>query len=249
MNVVHLTAVHHEISDPRGGRVGRKRDARTSAILDEAMRILAGEGLEALTLGRLARSLDLVPAALYRYFASKDALIAALQRRAVSAVHARLRTAIGAAEARAARSSPETSAVAKLLAAARAYLALPRTDPEAYFLVALLVGDPRHLVSDEESRRTAPLLLALLAEVNELFRRAAELRALSEGDGTQRTLAFWAVLQGALSLEKARRIAPAFPSASAVAGSAVASMLVGWGAPATTVRRAERLADEKKGRS
>lgn len=232
------------------GRLEQKRDARTSAILDEAMAILAAEGLDALTLARLGKSLGLVPAALYRYFPSKDALLATLQRRAIGVIHGELRDALAGIDALTARTSADVAALAKLLGAAGCYLDLPRTQPQAFFLVALLVGDPRPLVSDDEARRTAPLLLALLRDVDALFRAAEEHGALAKGESASRTLAFWALVQGALSLEKARRIAPSFTPASEVAGSALAAMLVGWGASPAHVKRAQRLLEsgEKKGR-
>ena len=226
-------------------RVERKRDARTSAILDEAMGILASEGLDALTLGRLARALDVVPAALYRYFDSKDALLAALQRRAVALIHERMREAHAALDERLERTTPDVAALAKLLGTAEFYLALPKTEPETFFLVALLVGDPRPLLSIEEGKRTAPLLLALLADVDALFRTAVDTLAIAKGESFERTLAFWAVLQGALALQKARRIAPALPSADDVAIGAIGSMLTGWGADASAVRRAKRLLESK----
>lgn len=246
MNVVHEIAPQGE-----AGRVERKRDARAAAILDEAMAVLAAEGLEALTLARLGKSLGVVPAALYRYFPSKDALLAALQRRAIGVIHAGLRDAFSDLDALASRASPEVATLAKLLGGARFYLDLPRTHPQAFFLVALLVGDPRPLVSDEEARRTAPLLLELLRDVDEVFRAAEGCGALDKGESASRTLAFWAQLQGALSLEKARRIAPSFLSATEVAMSAVAAMLVGWGASAAHVKRAERMLEngEKKARA
>jgi len=239
---------HGLTDDP--GRVERKREARTSAILDEAMAILAREGLDALTLGRLAKSLGYVPAALYRYFDSKDALLAALQRRAVGEIHEGLVEAERALDddIGAARPTPSVAILTKLVGGARYYLDLPRTHPEAAFLVALLMGDPRPLLSDEESRKTAPLLLALIADVEAMFRTAegeAGGRALSKGNSVERTLAFWAALSGALSLEKARRIAPALPSSVEVGRVAVRALLIGWGAPAGDVERAERLADSR----
>lgn len=240
--------VHVDVPVEAPGRVEQKRDARASAILDEAMAVLAAEGLEALTLARLGKSLGVVPAALYRYFPSKDALLAALQRRAVGTIHAGLRAALVELDTLTVRTSPEVAILAKLLGAARFYLDLPRTEPQAFFLVAILVGDPRPLLSDDESRRTAPLLLALLRDVDEMFRLAEDRGALDKGESASRTLAFWALLQGALSLEKARRIAPSFMSAADVAASAVAAMLVGWGATAAHVKRAQRILDngEKK---
>lgn len=236
--------MHHE-----SGRVERKRDARTSAILDEAMRILTAEGLDALTLGRLARSLDVVPAALYRYFDSKDALLSALQRRAITRIHARMRDGLVLLERRARTLPPDVAILAKLLGVADLYLSLPRTEPQAQFLVALLLGDPRPLLSEDEGTRTAPLLLALLGDVDALFRQAADGKALARGDSFERTLAFWAILQGSLALEKVRRIAPTLPPSRVIAIDAVAVMLSGWGADASAIRRAQRVVGGSRSRS
>lgn len=241
--------VSHELTE-EPGRVERKREARTSAILDEAMAILARDGLEALTLGHLAKSLGYVPAALYRYFDSKDSLLAAMQRRAITEIHGGLGEAERALDlaVEAAGAAPGVAILAKLLGGARYYLELPRTHPEAAFLVALLMGDPRPLLSDEESRQTAPLLLALIADVEAMFRTAegdAGGRELSPGNSVERTLAFWAALSGALSLEKARRIAPALPSPADIGGVAVKALLVGWGATPGDVEQAEKIVDAK----
>ena len=49
----------------------RRRRARIEAILDESMSILLNEGADALTMRRLADSLDLTAGAIYRYFPGK----------------------------------------------------------------------------------------------------------------------------------------------------------------------------------
>jgi AcrR family transcriptional regulator len=250
MNVGHVMTTTTDTEPP--GRVELKREARTSAILDAAMAILAAEGLEALTLGRLAKALGYVPAALYRYFDSKDALLAALQRRAVITIHRGFGEAQRAVEPMVVAAPPGIRVLARLLAGARFYLAVPRTDPEAAFLVALLLGDPRPLLSDDESRRTAPMLLALLGDVETIFEAAEACGVLSKGDGLERTLALWAALSGALSLEKVRRIAPALPSSVQIGSVAVEALLVGWGAAPRDVQRASRLiakSSAKKARS
>lgn len=232
MGVIHETSV----------RVAKKREIRTEAILDAAMAIVAKEGLERLTLGRLAETLGYVPAALYRYFGSKDALLAALQRRAVAKIGVTLHSAITAIDERATRESPKVASLAVLVAAARVYSELPATHPDEWFLVAVLLGDPRVLLSDEESQKTMPLLAALLGAVQTRFVRAAEVKALTEGDATSRTIAFWAALQGVQTLAKARRIAPDFPDATAVTEVAISAMLAGWGADPSALDAAKEIA-------
>lgn len=237
MNVVHVLSERGPYA-----RSAEKREARADEILDEAMRLLAADGLERLTLARIGKGLGYVPAALYRYFPSKDALVAALQRRAVAEIRGVLSTARAqaTADSKRRRLPDDAAALYAIVASARAYLELPRTNPEAHLLVAILLGDPRALLSDDEALVTAPLLLALLAEVRELFAQAAALGALEDGDAMARTLAMWASLQGALALAKARRFAQDLPGPVDVGLDATRALLTGWGAPRALLRRIER---------
>ncbi len=57
-----------------------------AAVLDEAMRVLDDDGLDSLTMRRLAERLGVVPMAIYRHVSNKDDLIEALLDRAVSKV-------------------------------------------------------------------------------------------------------------------------------------------------------------------
>ena len=209
MNVVHETS---------STRVLKKRELRSEQILDEAMVVLAQEGIDALTLGRLARALGYVPAALYRYFDSKDALLAALQRRAIVTVGGAMNAALESVDARARDQHEAVASLAGVLEAAKVYVSLPETHPQAWFLVAVLLGG-----------------------IRARFVRAVATGALDPGDATTRTLALWASLQGALTLEKARRIAPELPAAASVAHASVVAMLRGWGAEPTLLERAGAL--------
>ncbi len=238
MNVIHFVNVVHEFVPH-----ARRREDKTEALLDAAMGLLAREGLEAMTLQRVARELGLVTTAIYRYFPSKDALLAALQRRAVRAIHAHFTGVLGALERRLSglRLSPETAALAPILAAARAYVQLPRSQPEAFRLVAVLLGDPRPLIADEEALRTAPLVAAFLADVHALFERAVAARALGREHGPERrTLILWSTLHGLTQLEKLRRLSPDSPDAESLADAAASALLRGFGAEPLHVTRALR---------
>ena len=71
-----------------------RRRARTlTALLDEALRIVEEHGLDGLTMAALAERMDYTTPALYRYFASKGALVAELNRRVLSDVRGALSAA------------------------------------------------------------------------------------------------------------------------------------------------------------
>ncbi|MSP62646.1 MAG: TetR family transcriptional regulator [Myxococcales bacterium] len=226
-------------------RRGRRREVRGEAILDAAMRILATEGLEAVTLQRVGREMDYVAAALYRYFPSKDALLAAMQRRAVTVLHERFAAERVEWEGAMARSIPSVRALGAITAAARFYVDLPRSEPEAWCLVAVLMGDPRRVISNEEAARTAPLLFAFLADVEALFAEAARTEGLAVGEARVRTLVFWATLQGIAQMEKLRSLAPGAPSVSALGMAAVEALLSGWGAERAALRAALRAVERR----
>jgi len=254
---VHLVIVNHILKASAGGaeqaeplgRVAQKRATRSDAILARASELVAAGGLEQLTLQRLGAAMGIVPAALYRYFDSKDALVAALQRRAVAVTHAAFSASQAEVEPSLGKLAPEVAALARLFAAARFYLDLPRTHPEPWLMVATLLGDPRPLVSDDESRQTAPLLGAFLIDVRGLVDAATSAGGLAKGDATLRTMVLWATLHGALVLAKARRVAPELPTPMDVGLGGVHALTLGWGASVDNVKRAARAAQPSKSAS
>ncbi len=219
----------------------RRRDEKTEAILDTAMKLLADEGLEALTLKRVAAELGLVTTALYRYYPSKDALVAALQRRAIAALHQAFREDRARSTGAAARLADDARALAPILAAARFYAALPETLPEPFRLVAILLGDPRTLVGDEEAIKAVPVVGAFLADAAVLFDAAARDGAITRGDAATRTLIFWATLHGRTQMAKLRRVAPDTPGDAELADQAARTFLVGLGASERALDRAARV--------
>src|SRR5436853_399827 len=61
----------------------RRREASVERVVETSMKILTEEGLGALTMHRLAEALDYTVGAVYRYFPSKESLLAELERRVV----------------------------------------------------------------------------------------------------------------------------------------------------------------------
>ncbi|NUO53665.1 MAG: helix-turn-helix transcriptional regulator [Polyangiaceae bacterium] len=214
-------------------------------VVERAMELLEDGGLEALTLARVAESLGYTTTAVYRYFPSKDALVAAMQRQAIREVHERFSSET-LRRTESLEGPAATRSLALLMIAAEIYLALPADEPLAWSLVAVLLGDPRPLLSDEESERAAPVLESFLSAVDGLFHRAAEAEAIERGDARERTLALWAALHGALCLEKARRIVTTTPPSNAIAKPIVRALLLSWGASSARLSAAERLVSKGK---
>ncbi len=162
VNMVHIVNMVHVVTDPPRRTVEERREERIGQILDRAMEIIENEGEGALTLQRLAGSLGMVTTALYRYFSSKDALMAALQRRAIGVVQKHFQARMGAVAGRLSTTAPPTAAIVMLLSIADLYLELPRTHPDLFLLIAVLFGDPRLPFLRRGGDRTAPLLEGFL---------------------------------------------------------------------------------------
>jgi AcrR family transcriptional regulator len=115
--------------------------ARQEEILGAARGLLAGEGVEALTVGRLARALEIKPPSLYKHFASKRELEARLIAEGLEA-HARALEAAGPG----------------LAGIAAAYRAFALENPQLYRLMTERPLPREDLPEGVEARAAAPVL-------------------------------------------------------------------------------------------
>src|SRR6185369_1123314 len=70
--------------EQRPGKRDRKRQLMEQVILDEATELMRADGPAGLTIGALARRLDLSVGGLYRYYPSKGAIMVGLERRSIA---------------------------------------------------------------------------------------------------------------------------------------------------------------------
>jgi len=230
VNTIHLVNdVHTSSESTTGFRQARRRD-RTEQIVTTAMLMLSEGGFEALTINKLARRLKLAPAALYRYFSSKDALIAELQARAIGELERDLFATLE--QWRASRpDDAATAALCDLVGAARFYMDLSRSAPRVFYLLARATADPHRLVDEVAATQVAPPMLALLRNVSTLFVVAETTRALEQSDDpVARAASYWAALHGAAQVQKLGRLAPQVLGGTALGERICTALLRGWGA-------------------
>jgi AcrR family transcriptional regulator len=118
--------------------------ARQRSILDAARTLMAREGVEALTVGRLAQVLEIKPPSLYKHFASKREIETHL-------IAHGLEESAQALEA----------AGEDLLDIAHAYRAYARQNPQLYRLMTERPLPREDLPEGLEARAAAPLVRAL----------------------------------------------------------------------------------------
>ncbi|MCC6621805.1 MAG: TetR/AcrR family transcriptional regulator [Deltaproteobacteria bacterium] len=212
-------------SDPPRERRHQKVHRR---ILEAATEVIVTSGFDALSMNKLAASLDYTPGALYRYVPSKDALIASLVAEVVSEVGARITAAASAL--------PADAPLARVVACARAWRAFSEDDPHRFALVAMMLAAPRVVMQDEA--HVTPAIAAMIEAVRPLARALSDAEragllgpaprlAAAEHD---RALVLFAALQGVLLLRKQAQRAPALVDLDRLFALACKTLLAGWGA-------------------
>jgi AcrR family transcriptional regulator len=163
-------------------------------LIDAAERLFAAHGLEAVTMRQLAGELGVSPMTPYRYFADKDAILAAVRARAFN----RHADALEAAHAAAATGLERSDAVG------RAYVRFALEHPEAYKLMFDV---------EQPNAQTYPDLVA--AGERSRATMTAHLRGLIDssvlqGDPDLIGHMFWSALHGAIQLQLAHMLKPPY---------------------------------------
>jgi AcrR family transcriptional regulator len=243
VKLIYFSAMTHEIVDLDEARhsphVARKRRARILHILRVALEIAHDEGRDVLTLKHLAERLDVTTAALYRYFTSKDALVAELQRAVISALAAttRDRAELADAFARRAGLSEAERVLLGVSVSAFAFEAFSRSAPMEFGILSMDLSAPEFTLPDREAAQVFETAWSALSDLAERLRHAERIGALAPGDASERAVALWASLQGIVQTRKLARSGPDRIDPTRIARGLVPSLLVGWGADQVLVTR------------
>jgi AcrR family transcriptional regulator len=234
--------MRHQIIPP-GPRAGqRQRHADMAVqIVDVAERIVAAEGLDALTMQRLGKELGYRPGALYRYHPSKDAVVAALIGRLVAAIAAAVTAADADAKRLATGADPVDTALIGVAAILAAYLRIAAEQPSLMGLLARFLADPVPVVPDSATLpEVVPAALATLARTAGVFGIARSAGAFAPGDGdAERVIIAWNALHGLVTTRKLGRFGVLDPAR--LARTTAITLLVGFGADLSRATRAVQL--------
>lgn len=245
MNVVQLSSVPDpEATSVHGPSIGareRNRLARHRAYLRAALHIVFEEGLDALTMQRLAREVDASVGSVYTYFPSKGALVAEVQREAIERLAASALVLVGEID-RAADAG--TAPLASVVAFGRFWLTAPRTYPEEMQLLLLLLADVTQSVPAEEAGRVVPAALRLLGLAEERLTAAVGHGALSAGDADRRTIALAASLTGCVQLDTVSQWDPDLLDPVDTGRTVLDGLLLGWGADPSALAEAHAVVDD-----
>ena len=219
----------------------RSRKVRTQRILDTAVRLLVEEGAEALTINGLARELGYVPGALYRYFDSRDHLLAEIQRLVFSHALESFQEGYEALEAELAeRDGAVDAALARVFAISDHFLTFARSYPHKFGFLTSQWGDPRFLEEDA-ARNALAAGRPILELAAEHLAHAVDADVLQAGDSFERAVILWGSLQGLLQLRKVGRVMPELSDVRRLVYDLTESLLIGWGAEQAAVSHVRDL--------
>jgi AcrR family transcriptional regulator len=243
-------------SEPTDRRT-RKRAARRDQLLDLAADLVEAVGVDGVTMAALAEAADYAPASLYTYFASRSALMAALQQRALLTLGRVAEDHLAAIDAALAGSPTPVpgpvAALARLWAFSDLFLAAPEHHPREFRLQQQLLVTPGIEVA-ADAAEVVPTALGVLDVPRRLLTAAVDVAALDAPlagvdpidepvDGAfLRTLAWLVALNGALLADG---LTTGLPTTGAGLGRELtATLLRGWGAEAATLAESRALADD-----
>ncbi len=214
------------------GKVGKweiKRRARRLEILEVAQKLLVNNGLDALSMHLLAKTLSCTPGALYRYFKSRDEILMTLQVQNIewlrSAFDHGRNLCIQDAEL-----EPGGEAILAILASSVMYGSLPEVLPQRFNLITLIAGSTQHVVDDQTGMPAVLATLGMLSDVACYINDAIEEGALSPGQSIRRTTALWTSIHGAAITSKLARFPNMAPQFDGLIEEIAADLLAAWGA-------------------
>jgi AcrR family transcriptional regulator len=187
-----------------GGRKGYHHGNLREALIDAARFLIAEKGPQGFTLIEAARLADVSPAAPYRHFRDREALVAAVAERGFALFAERLRAAMTGAD------RPEDG----LEALGRAYLAFAREEPGHYgamFLSAGTGGGPD--ANDESFGLLVEAVRRLLSRdrgpVSDPLAAAMQIWSLAHGVAGLAATGRWPRLPGTPAPEEVLRVGAA----------------------------------------
>ena len=195
-----------------------RREARTEEIIDTAAKMIVERGIDGLTMPGLAKELDSAVGAIYRYFDGKQALLVALQQRAVKAFDLRLEEALGRAE----------DPMDELVAGWTAWRRFSDEQPELHGLIDSALSDPRRLLDDDDALAVQQTLEPVLDLVTGVIERAQNAGLLTQGDARLRAYALWAAIHGVDHFRKRDPRLPEGLASDRVANELLSALIRGW---------------------
>ena len=238
--------MHTEPAPPEG-RVARNRRRKTEAFLAAGLRIVTDEGIEALTMARLAAELDTAVGSVYRYFDSKGELMAAVEANAIDQLrrsHDEHVTAVVDAVTPGLREVP---ALVHLVVLGRWFCAAAERHPQEVRLLQLISARRSSSVEPSALTDIVPAAMALVLNITGAIDDATRAGVLRPGGGLGRAIMWLTAFGGVFVADDLERHVPEVLGGGRLIRQLNVDLFVGWGAPLEVVERIDAAIDELDG--
>lgn len=216
----------YEVDGAAAAPRARRHEASLARIVDATARLVAEDGLDALSMGKVAEAVDFTPGALYRYVDSKDALLALLVQRILDDLRGELAAAV----------APSAPPLDHLAALVRTYRDFVGREPHRFGVLAIALATPRVLLAAPiHGQPATAAVIAALRPVADALIAATAAGQLAAGDPIERTLTLFALLHGLAQLPKLAHHAPGAFDVDRLTQTGVRALLLGWGGDPATV--------------
>ena len=209
--------------------MARNRRRRSDVFLGAALRIVT-EGIEALTIARLAADVDTAIGAVYRYFPSKAHLLAAVQNQAIERLHEDYeRTYVPLVEA-VNKKVPDHEALVPLVALGRWFVTAAEVFPEEVRLLQMISARRSSALPPGGGAAVAPAIMRFLAPIAASISHAAAMGVIRPGSELARTIMWLTAFGGVLEADDLEQYVPEILGGGRIARQLNVDLLVGWGA-------------------
>jgi AcrR family transcriptional regulator len=230
-----------------GGRIARNRRRRAQAFLATGLRIVAEEGIEALTMARLTDELDTAAGTIYRYYGSKDELVAAIQADAIGQLQRSHDRSIEPVVAEVVARSGEPEALVRLVVLGRWFCAAAERYPEEVRLLAMVSARRSASLTEPAAAGLVPVTLAFVSAVSATIDGAAEAGVIRPGDGLARAILWLTAFGGVFVADDLDRYVPDVLGGGRLVRQLNLDLLAGWGVPLDAMERIEQAVDALPG--
>lgn len=222
-------------------RRARKREARRQEMLEVAMGIVERDGLEGLTIARLANALDAAVGALYRYFPGKDALLFSMQQIALEEFHQILQSILSRMKLQLQEDGvdgdPTFTALVELLCLMQAYIEDAWKASARHRLIFEFMSSYDPALSDEDALQGEGAVSRILELVTQSLSSILP-QGSTEEELAQATLVVWAVVHGLDHFRKRDRLLPEHLHVTSLLPIAQENMLKGWNVAPELIQKA-----------
>lgn len=198
----------------------RKRAQKTEMLIDLAMSIVEKEGLNSLTMPKLADAADVAVGGLYRYFSSKEHLKSCLQVRCAEAFI----DTLSEVDAAVVGSAPMDCVRAYALA----WSDFAAMHPTKHALLDQSLSNPQVLLTDTDALAVDKALRPALERVVHHLKEAERREHIEPGNVWLRTYAIWAAMHGVGHFSKRDRLLPEALHSAKIRTLLLDSLFKGW---------------------